>query len=86
MEIATVTLLFWPRISRFLLLISKLAYEICQIVCQNFIYCITDYTWVKYKAITNNTLFDDSLPLDDKMELRELGFPAMKKSNILLFP
>ena len=25
----------------------------------------------KYKAITNNTLFDDSLPLDDEMELEE---------------
>ena len=30
--------------------------------------------WVKYKTITNNTLFDNSLPLDDEMELRGWGF------------
>ena len=27
--------------------------------------------WVKYKTITNNTHFDDSLPLDDETELED---------------
>ena len=35
--------------------------------------------WVKYKTITNITLFDNSLPLDDEMEPKRMGFPAMKK-------
>ena len=26
--------------------------------------------WIKYQTITNNTLIDDSLPLDDEMQLR----------------
>ena len=30
---------------------------------------LISYMWVKYKTITNNTLFDDFLPLDDEMEL-----------------
>ena len=37
-------------------------------------YCITNYMRVKYKTVTNNTLFHDSLPLDDEMELRGWGF------------
>ena len=41
--------------------------------------------WVKYKTITNNTLFDDSLPLDDEMELED-GVSSNEEMNILFFP
>ena len=37
--------------------------------------------WVKYKTITNNSLFGDSLPLDDEMELKGQGFLVIKKSE-----
>ena len=56
--------------------ISKLANGICQLVSQKFQNSVIPIIlmWVKYKTITNNTLFDNSLPLDDEIELRGWGF------------
>ena len=38
--------------------------------------------WVKYKTITNKTFFDNSLPLDDEMELRGDGVSSNKEIGI----
>ena len=39
----------------------------------------------KYKTITDNTLFDDSLPLDDEKELRGQGFQQWRNWKNWIF-
>ena len=54
--------------------ISKLAYEVSQLVCQNFKIFYYQLVTCKLSIKQITHFFDDSLPLDDEMELRGCGF------------